>query len=472
MRCTLGLLKRKGLTLNIYLHVEISARELDSKLLLAVVAAARGHRVLVSDLRSIVHGANSGRLPPGIFHTKSLTPTSQKITRHAKLTNKGFVITSIDEEGGLIDYGYDKFARERYSEESIDQASAVFCWGADDAKTLKFLYPHQAEKIHETGSPRADLWRPLFVDFWERPKDAPKKPFLLVSSNFSANSVRPLDHTIDLWRQTGMLERNPGTIVELLEKYSEDYRMMSAFVQGIEQLAKHNIGYDVVLRPHPVERIELWRELLRGIPNVHVIRHGSITAWVNHAFAVMHNGCTTAIEAAVSGTPVVTYVPFTQDHARQLPNDLGHRAESPADLLKTVNKLFNQSQSNEGEEVERDSVEQVKEKICFDGAESAAEKMVAIWESLDNLNLSRPSRLRALQLASKLANLYSKIGGAFRGAARARNVPSPENLKFPPMNRSDVRNRINRLRQILGLNQELEVKFLSDNTVLVEKSGQ
>jgi hypothetical protein len=33
--------------MNVYLHVEISARELDSKLLLATLAASKGHEIIV-----------------------------------------------------------------------------------------------------------------------------------------------------------------------------------------------------------------------------------------------------------------------------------------------------------------------------------------------------------------------------------------------------------------------------------------
>ena len=36
--------------MNIYIDVEISSRELDAKLLLAIIAASRGHDVLVSHL--------------------------------------------------------------------------------------------------------------------------------------------------------------------------------------------------------------------------------------------------------------------------------------------------------------------------------------------------------------------------------------------------------------------------------------
>ena len=42
--------------MNVYLNVEISSRELDSKLLLAVLAAARGHQVVISSTEIIEKG--------------------------------------------------------------------------------------------------------------------------------------------------------------------------------------------------------------------------------------------------------------------------------------------------------------------------------------------------------------------------------------------------------------------------------
>ena len=45
--------------MNIYIHVEISVRT-DSKLLLATLAASKGHQVIVSDLESILSGVEKG----------------------------------------------------------------------------------------------------------------------------------------------------------------------------------------------------------------------------------------------------------------------------------------------------------------------------------------------------------------------------------------------------------------------------
>ena len=56
--------------MNIYLHLEISARELDSKLLLAILAAEKGHNVIISNMREIMNGLRDGLFPPGIFSYK------------------------------------------------------------------------------------------------------------------------------------------------------------------------------------------------------------------------------------------------------------------------------------------------------------------------------------------------------------------------------------------------------------------
>ena len=145
--------------MNIYINLEIDTRELDSKILLAVLAADRGHQVIVSDLSGIERGFRTKFLSPGIFHTKSLTPGKRKLEYHQKIIDKGSLITSIDEEGGLVNHGYENFAKRRYSNHSIGMSSAIFGWGEEDVETLKKIYPKHSSKIHLTGSPRADFWK-------------------------------------------------------------------------------------------------------------------------------------------------------------------------------------------------------------------------------------------------------------------------------------------------------------------------
>ena len=48
--------------MNIYLHLEVVARELDYKLMLAVLASSRGHEVIISDQEPILKGLKENYL--------------------------------------------------------------------------------------------------------------------------------------------------------------------------------------------------------------------------------------------------------------------------------------------------------------------------------------------------------------------------------------------------------------------------
>jgi surface carbohydrate biosynthesis protein len=457
--------------MNIYIHVEIALRELDNKLLLAVLGASRGHQILVSNLNSIIEGVRTGVLKPGIFHTKSLTPTSKKIARHQSLLDRGFQVTSIDEEGGMIDHGYDTFARVRYSQETLGQASAVFGWGPEDTDTLKRVYSRFASRIYQTGPPRADLWRPRFSQFWVPPQSMPAKPYLLVSSNMGAsNNIRPFHERIRSDRQAGYYQRDPKMFSRAFGVVAENYRMTLAFIEAIRYLASLNNDYDIVLRPHPVEDIEAWKVYLEDIPNVHVIREGPITAWVNNAFAVMHNGCTTAFEATISGKPVITYLPFDQEHEREIPNELGERVESLEALAEVTSQLFRASQARTSWQEEQQGLpESLMKKVYLDYTELSAEKMVKVWETLDNGKCSYPINWTKFQ-APGMAKKLRRLAGSIVNKTFPRKFRlTKENYKFPPLDGADIRERVSRLQQVLGVSEPLECKLLSEHAVLIRK---
>ena len=307
--------------MNIYIHVEVSVRELDSKLLLAVISAKKGHKVLVSDLSSIRFGLNNKLLAPGIFHTKSLSPSEIKILRHQEIIDSGSIISSIDEEGGLVDYGYDKFAKVRYSKKTVDQASMIFGWGDEDVESLKRIYPDFSSKIFMTGSPRSDLWKPLFNDYWRETQKINKKNFILVPTNFSlANSlpIRTFLRNIELLKRGGYFERDPDYMSLLFATASEEYQMILSYINAIKYLSKNSIGYNIVIRPHPAENIEAWRIYLKDLPNVYVSREGPIDSWIKNSFAIIHHDCTSGIEATISGKPVITFNPFNRKFNRKL----------------------------------------------------------------------------------------------------------------------------------------------------------
>ena len=102
--------------------------------------------------------------------------------------------------------------------------------------------------------------------------------------------------SFNLNKSISYFKSNPELFRKQFNKASEDMRKFSAFIEAIHYLAYKNENYDIVLRPHPLENLDAWKVYLNGVPNVHVIREGPINPWINKAFAVMHNSCTSAIE--------------------------------------------------------------------------------------------------------------------------------------------------------------------------------
>ena len=456
--------------MNIYLSIEIVVRELDSKLLLGVLAAAKGHNVIVSDLESIEKGINKGVLAPGIFHTKSLTPAASKITRHKIMVDKGFKISSIDEEGGLDIHGYDEFSKTRYSEQTIKQASAIFGWGSEDVDTLKQLYPKFTSKIYKTGSPRADLWKSYFSQYWDVPKSLPNKPFLLISSNMGLiNNRQSFYELVKIKKNSGYFERDSKLFKEDFSRAAEESLKIAEFIEAIQFLSTNNKGYGIVLRPHPLENVEAWKFYLEGIPNVHVIREGTINAWVNNAFAVMHNGCTTAFEASVSNKPVITYAPLKLKNIDNPPNEIGYLVKSTEELLEKVNSIFDNMKSNDKKKLETKNNEKISKKIYLDINELAAEKMVKIWENIADESLNHPFEIKKFQWLLNYIKFRKFISKLSRKLFPGKFGHFKQNNKFPLLERNDVYERVNRLQHILGI-KGLKCKLLSDRTILIKRS--
>ena len=457
--------------MNIYIDVETSSRELDAKLLLGIIAASRGHNVIVSHLTEILLGFESGLLRPGIFHTTSLAPSNDKILRHDKINGNGSRITSIDEEGGLIDKGYDKFSKLRYSEKTLEQSAAVFGWGSEDTETLKRVYPNQSKKIFNTGSPRADLWRSDFFKYWDSPKNIPKRPYLLISSNmFSASRFRPFYQNIKHLKNLGFFQRDPEFFFDQFKMEAEDNQKTLNFIYAINYLAKHSSGFDIVLRPHPVENKEAWKVFLEDLPNVYVENNNCITPWINNSFALMHNSCTSAIEASISGKPIITYTPFNQKFAREIPNEIGYKVETLEKLLETVNNLFNEAKLKKNKDQSNKIPDIISNKIQMDKDELSAEKMIKIWESLDNKKLSKKNNLFMFKVKLKISNLR-RIGGKIKkNLFPNRFGVFKENYKFPFLEKKDIYNRTKRLKSVLGINEKINCDLISNRTILIRRS--
>ena len=81
----------------------------------------------------------------------------------------------------------------------------------------------------------------------------------------------------------------------------------------IKKLSKNFPDQTIILRPHPVEKLETYTNYLSNLYNVHIIREGSAKEWILNASMVIHSACTTGIESFLAEKPVISFYPHFEE---------------------------------------------------------------------------------------------------------------------------------------------------------------
>jgi surface carbohydrate biosynthesis protein len=169
--------------------VENQVRELDSKLLLACIAARRGFPSLIGSRREVhIHITT---FPRSIYLAKSV-PVHRNIIFQI-MRKLGHKIVAWDEEA-LVHPQAETYYRRRVCPLGIRYVSHLFAWGEDNAELWR-QYPElpTGMPIHVTGNPRGDLLRFEMRSFYERDAEELRSTygdFILVNSPISVGLLR------------------------------------------------------------------------------------------------------------------------------------------------------------------------------------------------------------------------------------------------------------------------------------------
>jgi len=81
---------------------------------------------------------------------------------------------------------------------------------------------------------------------------------------------------------------------------------------AVNHLAKTLPNITFIFRPHPFEGDEFYRRRMLRLPNLHVVKKGTVDGWLLRARAMIHWCSSTALEAGAAGIPVLTpgWLPF------------------------------------------------------------------------------------------------------------------------------------------------------------------
>ena len=455
--------------MNIYIRIEVLRREFEGRLWLAMVAAERGHRVLLGKLRTRDFvGSGPDLYAPGIFHDKSLTPRPSRYAFQQGLTKRGFVLTSQDEEHGLTLEDMTGFLSERFSRDSLQNAKASFAWGPQEVEELTSLFPDQASKLYETGSPRVDLWRADMDSFHDRAAidaEGVEGNFVLIVSSFSPFSINPIWLQIDDARGTYIHGLNDESEFDAYRRRGQVHFFFADFLRAIRLAAARFPDLTFVVRPHPFEDPRAWSSAIGPVPNVVISATGSISPWIAHASAIVHHGSTTALEATIRGVPVIAFDPPSANSEPSFVHRFGQRATSPEQLVELL--LSQESQQGVMGVREVDRVTVCRRVAALEGY-FAAERIVDVWESFDDGTLSerrRASRKTHRGLRHTVSHWARRPKKSDRTNTDAPKMDSDH--KFPDLSEQSVRSTAKRLAKASGRCADVEVRLVSNRVIEV-----
>jgi surface carbohydrate biosynthesis protein len=324
----------------LYLPIETWSREYHAKVLLALHAVKNGWQVIIGP-KSQMHRRLS-RLPEGAvlqfgFHKNYASEMK-------RLRSYGHKIVTADEEG-LVTLSPEHYKRYRISAETLKQCDRCFCWGEVHSQMILEVDDSVKNKLHITSNPRMDLLRPELCDLIEREAVELRKEygrFLLLNGNFgSFNHAMGIDYTWKSieskgWASTPKDKEFHHKRVELQGRFFKSFYSILPKITTEER--------KVIVRPHPSESLIPWEELSKAHPGkIIVVRKGNIIPWLKAAEAILHNGCTTAVEAFLLGRPVVSYRPeIVPELESELPNLISMQARNEAELLSLLENILDQ----------------------------------------------------------------------------------------------------------------------------------
>jgi surface carbohydrate biosynthesis protein len=447
--------------------VENQVRELDPKLLLAVVAARRGYCAIIGSHREIDFRIAS--FPRGIYLNKSFTVRNLKMFRI--MHKLGHQIVTWDEEA-LVHLPPEMYFSRRLSPLTMKYIGHLFAWGEDNAELWR-QYPELPAglPIHITGNPRTDMMRPEIRVFYDNDVKEIRNlygEFILINTNF--NHVNAFFPAQNLFQPTKDPDEEPefgkagrGMTREFAEGFRDHKQaIFEDFQHLIPELEQAFPNYTIVVRPHPTESQEVYKKIEAQCERVRVTNEGNVVPWLMATRALIHNGCTTGVEAYVMGVPAISYRATVNEYYDygfyRLPNLLSHQCFDFEELHVTLSKILaDELGAADGDERK----ELLAHHLTRQDGRLACERIIDVLEKImeGRSEMPKPS-LPGLVLGWYVANrrrftkrVKAKLPGTRAPAEFHRH-------RYPGISLEELQTRLKKFQQILDGKEELRVKQL------------
>jgi surface carbohydrate biosynthesis protein len=287
----------------IFYPIETTKRELEGVFLVAAKLAARGNRVYIGPKYQLDYRLK--QLKPEIYIGTRADETNYGLLKTLK--KSGCKVVIVDTEGGIM---IEEQYKTRHYGPGLQQTDLFFAWGSIGADIIDGLKQLPANAIKVSGAPWFDMEevKPFYNDTVTELRKQYPDSFILFNSRLSfPNHKSP--HIAASYKAQSPVE---------FAYYQRQYDNLN---ETIKKLATDFPDQTFVVRAHPSEDPSHYFEYFKGFENIVINDNYSARAWVLASKLVLHNSCTTGLEAAMMGMPVVAYKEVNSDeYDKALPN--------------------------------------------------------------------------------------------------------------------------------------------------------
>lgn len=471
----------------LFLPIETLARELDSKLLITHKALEKGYSVVVGTKGAVYKIARS--YGSGIYFYKDHSPLASSMLQELRVA--GLNIVALDEEG-LVWPSPDKYTK-RIDNKVIQVSDAIFAWGEKQYDILTRTSPGHEKKIHIVGNPRFDIlhtkYRQFLIDQSKQQLSYSEEGYVLINSVFAAGNWNPLLYGTPSYVEHLQIRgfiKNDEDYNFYKKAYENDVQLFNAYVTLLKRLSNTFPGTKFVIRPHPEENQENWRNIFASTNNVFVENSGSATYWILGAKVLIYTGCTTAIEAWAMNKPTLRYQPIPDTKFEPfLPNKFGKTIKTEKEVVEELNAVLN-SPENSRYEVDHDYVKSfIKNGFSADAAENIVRVLDSFYVGDEHLGNSNRFSLRQLKKKIRLLLYFDikkrwgkRVLGKLKRTLQQKDVEKESKIaqaksqKFPGLTREDIEMRLISFDKIIGnqKEQKRDIVKIAPNTFKIENN--
>jgi surface carbohydrate biosynthesis protein len=437
--------------------VENQVRELEPKLLLACIAARRGFSSVIGSRRQLDFRIAS--FSRGLYLSKSMTVRSIKMFKI--LRKLGHEIVAWDEEA-LVHLPPEIYFSRRLSPKAMGYLSHLFAWGRDNAELWR-QYPDlpPGVPIHITGNPRNDMLRPEMRGFFEDDVEKLRNTygdFILINTNFNhINAFYPVQSLFLPVNKPDEVPKFGRAARGMTREFAEGFRdhkqaLFKDFKRLIPKLEEAFPEYNIVVRPHPTEKHDVYHAISARCERVRVTNEGNVIPWLMAAKALIHNGCTTGVEAFVMRVPAISYRATVNDYYDdgfyQLPNRLSHQCFDFEQLRATLVKIFagelGAAAGSEGKAL-------IDHHLAATNGPLACERIVEVIEKMTagRSQLPNPTPINRLD-GWYMATARRLTKRLLSFLPDSHNRPEFHRHRYPGTSLNAVRERVSRIEKALG----------------------